>query len=161
MIDIDASRALKNEGTTFAYDYNAVPDFGSDISFAEPLRLHAEYYAISGEVSVKGWFQTTLNETCDRCLSKMLLPLECGFDEMFFREGTQQDENYAYHGELVPLDKMVYDLIILNLPHRLLCKEDCKGLCPKCGQNLNEKQCDCKQEDTDETNPFAKLKGLF
>ncbi|WP_066683314.1 YceD family protein [Christensenella intestinihominis] len=161
MVEIDIREALKEEGKVYTFHYEGIPDLGEDISFARPLVLDAEYSALDRKVSVKGAFGTVLNTVCDRCLDDMKTEISYRFDELFFRVGTQEEEEYTYEGDVLSLDKMVYDAIILSLPHQLLCKDDCKGICPVCGQNLNDGPCGCKPEDTDETNPFAKLKGLF
>ena len=162
MIDIDIAQALKNEGIVYRYRYQAVPDFGSDIAFASPLRLDLEYCVVDkNQISVKGTVQTVLKQSCDRCLEVVLYPFQSEFQELFAKNGSEDEDQYSYNGEILSLDKMIYDLILLERPQRFLCRDDCKGLCPKCGQNLNEKQCDCKLDDADETNPFAKLKGLF
>ncbi len=161
MIDIKLSNALKNEGTTYSYEYSGIPDMGEDIDFDQPIRLKAEYSVNERRVSVDGTLATVLNVQCDRCLKNMTYDFAGEFDEVFLPEGTQGEDEYTYKGEVLCLDKMVYDIIILGLPHQFLCNEACKGLCPVCGQDLNEAQCNCAVNDTDETNPFAKLKGLF
>lgn len=162
MIEIDIREALKNEEKVYSFHYDGVPDLGEEIDFAEPLVLDAEYSVFDRKVSVKGTFETVLNTVCDRCLDDMKTTVSYRFDEIFFRNGIQEEEeDYTYTGDLLSLDKMVYDAIVLSLPHQLLCREDCKGICPACGQNLNNGSCGCEPRDADETNPFAKLKGLF
>ena len=161
MIELDIREALKNEGVAYTFHYEGIPDLGEDISFAKPLILEAEYSVLKRKVSVRGTFETVLHTVCDRCLDEMETEVSCYFDETFSPDGTQEEEEYAYRDDALSLDKLVYDAIILNLPPQLLCSEECKGLCPQCGQNWKRKKCNCKQEDTDETNPFAKLKGLF
>ncbi|MEA5003708.1 MAG: DUF177 domain-containing protein [Christensenella sp.] len=161
MIDINLSTALKSEGETYSYEYSGTPDFGKDIDLNESLKLHADYSADEKRISIKGTIHTVLNVRCDRCLKEMTYDFAGKFDEVFLPEGTQGEDEYTYRSETLCLDKMVYDIIMLGLPHQLLCDEKCKGLCPKCGQDLNITQCECETNDTDETNPFAKLKGLF
>lgn len=161
MIEIDIKEALKSEGETGIYSYEGLADLGSDISLKEPLKLHAEYCVADRRVSVRGTFSTVLRTVCDRCIADMEMEISEQFDEIFWPDGTQENEEYTYQGKTLSLDKMVYDAILLGLPHQLLCREDCRGICPQCGQNLNDKMCGCKSEDTDDSNPFAKLKGLF
>ena len=57
------------------------------------------------------------------------------------------------------VDELVYTEVILNLPSKHLCKADCKGLCFKCGKNLNEGDCGCKSDEPDPR--FAKLRELL
>lgn len=161
MIEIDIRTALKNEGEIGTFSYEGLPDFGPDISFSKPLVLNAQYCVTDRKVTVKGTLHTVLNTVCDRCLADMEAEVSEQFDEIFWPDGAQEEDGYTYRGETLSLDKMVYDATILGLPHQLLCRENCLGICPKCGQNLNDKACGCKPEDADEDNPFAKLKGLF
>ena len=161
MIDIDISKALKNEGECGTFSYEGVPELGGDIDFAQPLELEAEFCVTDKKVSVTGNFDAVLNTVCDRCLTGMTTDVGYRFSELYWPEGTGEEEEYTYKGDTLSLDKMVYDAIVLSLPQQFLCKEDCKGICPQCGQDLNAGSCECKQGDTDETNPFAKLKGLF
>ncbi len=161
MIDINLSIALKSEGQTYSYEYSGALDFGKDINLNEPLMLKANYSANDKRINIKGMLSTVLNMRCDRCLKEMTYDFAGEFDEVFLPEGTQGEDEYTYRSETLCLDKMVYDIIMLGLPHQLVCNEACKGLCPKCGQDLNAAQCECETNDTDETNPFEKLKGLF
>ena len=82
------------------------------------------------------------------------------FDERFVREPGEDDECYAYSGEALDIGQMVLDNLFLNLPVYSKCSEDCKGLCPVCGCDLNTVQCSCVIEDAKE-NPFAALDQLL
>ena len=74
--------------------------------------------------------------TCVRCLAKL---------ENVFRKNF--NFNYeAKPGDVLDIDEDIRQELILNNPMKTLCKPDCKGLCPDCGQNLNVAQCECKQE---------------
>ena len=76
-------------------------------------------------------------------------------------DGPEEGEAYTCTSHALSLDKMVLDLIAMNLPVRFLCREDCKGLCPVCGADRNVQSCSCVQEKPKDANPFDKLKGLF
>ena len=83
------------------------------------------------------------------------------FEEEFAHELTDEI-SYLLEDDDVLMDKLILDRISVELPQRFLCDEDCKGLCPKCGANLNERSCGCNITDDFKTiNPFAKLEGLF
>ena len=70
----------------------------------------------------------------------------------------EEDDSYTYEGDVIELDRIADEALLLNLPSRLLCREDCKGLCPKCGKNFNEGDCDCAEDHSD--SPFAALLNL-
>jgi uncharacterized protein len=63
----------------------------------------------------------------------------------------------SFQGEL-DLSRCVWEVLLLNLPERAICRDDCRGLCPVCGGNLNEVDCGCKEDDTDPR--FAVLRDL-
>jgi uncharacterized protein len=69
--------------------------------------------------------------------------VEAGFDEAFTKSGV--DDSYTYSGNTVSLDKMVYDYLMLSLPQKILCRDDCKGLCPVLGQTGTLKTADAAQ----------------
>jgi len=75
--------------------------------------------------------------TCGRCLEEFDIPLEKDMDFIYEIEGEHSIE----------LDDNIRDSIVLDYPMRALCKPECKGLCPRCGKNLNEGPCDCELKD--------------
>lgn len=140
-----------------------------DASFASPVRIEGKYVTDKGEVYVTSRAETELNLKCDRCLKPIKDTLVFEVDETFALEDSPkayEDEVMRYSSNVVDLDEAIKQSFFLALPIRILCKEDCKGLCPHCGQDLNEGACDCKQTDSeiakeDETSsPFAVLKNI-
>ncbi len=159
MIDVDVSRAVNQQGDLFRFEYSGCPEM-PDLAFDKPLRLQAEYSVSDETVRLIGTMETVLEVACTRCLDEVPFAVECDFDETFTKDGA--DDSYTYNGNIVELDKMVYDYLMLSLPQKILCGDDCKGLCPQCGANRNREACDCSnQVSDDENNPFNKLKDLF
>ena len=71
-------------------------------------------------------------------------------EETLVQEGTQAAEDLiVFGGYSVALDEIVLNNILIHMPIRYLCREDCKGLCPMCGKDLNEGECGCKREEID------------
>jgi uncharacterized protein len=113
------------------------------------------------EVRLRGEIRTEVELLCDRCASPERAPLEVEFDTSFVPQEAEaaKTENVelqkedlllsAYEGGAVDLDELVREQILLALPSRHLCGEDCKGLCQKCGANLNEGHCSCEQGEAD------------
>jgi uncharacterized protein len=113
------------------------------------------------QVRLRGTIRTEVEILCDRCAAPERAPLAVEFDTSFIpREvETAKAENVelspedlllsAYDGEAVDLDELVREQILLALPSRHLCKEDCKGLCQKCGADLNAGHCSCEQGEID------------
>lgn len=160
MVDINIEKAQKTPGTPYEYAYRGTPEL-ADISFAEPLELRAEYYFLDEkQVAVQGQFTCAVTEGCTRCLKDVRVEIAHRFKEVYLPQQLRSDDNYTYEGRVLSLDQLVRDAILLSLPGKVLCGEGCRGLCPGCGQNLNEGECKCEREG-DEASPFAGLKDLF
>lgn len=113
------------------------------------------------EVRLRGKVVTEVELLCDRCAAPLSAPLEVEFDTRFIPQTAAAGETdnvellpedlglAAYEGDSVDLDQLVREQILLALPSRNLCSEDCKGLCQKCGANLNAGDCSCEQGETD------------
>jgi uncharacterized protein len=98
---------------------------------------------------------------CDRCLAPARFPLDAGFD-LFYRpmaeiardEEIEIDEGEAeigfYEGGGIELEDILREQVVLALPMQRVCSEICKGICPVCGRNRNDAECDCKTQATDD-----------
>ena len=91
---------------------------------------------------------------CARCLKPVSNRLEIRFE----LEMDQEEKDYI-DGYNLDVDQLVHDEALLVWPERILCTEDCKGLCPACGQNLNDGSCDCERTDLDPR--MAKILDIF
>jgi uncharacterized protein len=125
-----------------------------------------------GRVLFEGLFDTELEFDCDRCLEPFVENFSIDFSvEIEFVDRTLTDTYIEDHlcGEsemdMVYLEKPIIDIyqvlrqqVILAIPVKNLCSDECKGLCGKCGENLNNKQCDCGPDDS--SSPFSLLKKL-
>ena len=106
---------------------------------------------------------------CDRCLEPTALPIDSDF-ELFYQpveEGHGGEERVLddgeapmgfYEGEGLELNDVLREFILLALPMQRLCKEDCVGICPVCGQNRNKQDCQCQTAATDDR--WAALKEV-
>ena len=108
-------------------------------------------------VHVFGEIVCHIDGFCDKCLAKTSRAIGLDFDQIFYKDSSDDEDAYVYTDSMLDVTKAICDEIALSLPTYWLCKDDCKGLCPKCGVNLNEQQCDC---DTSRENAFSALKNL-
>lgn len=112
------------------------------------------------EGSVKLKFETR----CDRCLTEVPTTLDLKFDRIVTSpdvtsEDEEDDDLNFMEGYQLNVETFVNNEILVNWPMKILCKEDCKGVCPKCGQNLNMGECGC---DTFVPDPrMAVIKDIF
>ncbi|MBQ7541070.1 MAG: DUF177 domain-containing protein [Clostridia bacterium] len=115
--------------------------------FREPVRIRGEIRNRAGIVSVAVHAHFALDLFCDRCAGAMRQEFDLPVEHVLVRE--LQDES---NDELICLDSPHFDLdalvsedVFLSLPTKFLCSADCKGICPTCGQNLNDGPCSCKK----------------
>ncbi len=118
-------------------------------------------------VIIEGMVETVVDTACSRCLDETHLPIRTSFrytylpaDEMVLhdRELNAEDIEFSYfEGEMIDLDPLIYEQVVLQIPIKTLCCEDCRGLCPRCGTNLNISGCDCDSLRGDDR--FAILKN--
>ena len=90
----------------------------------------------------------TLDHTCDRCLKDFQREYQLSFDHIVVPSlsNNDNDDYIVAEGESIELNDIAVTDLLLQLPTKNLCKEDCKGLCPRCGKNWNDGPCDCRPE---------------
>ncbi len=124
----------------------------------EPVELNAKARSLRDGVEMEGTISGAIHTQCARCLCDVEYPVNIEFCEFFSEEGGE--EVYPIVDDDIPMDRMILEAISLSLPNRIICREDCKGLCPVCGCDLNKEQCDCSTNN-EKDSPFSQLKGLF
>ena len=165
MIEIDISDALEKPGAEFDYYYSGTPSL-EGVLLNEPLVVQAKYRLDDSGVRVAGTICTQLAATCSRCLAEAHIPVREEFSEVFTRQCDRNHIDAFRSGDPhhLSLDNFVRDALLTAVPIKVLCKQDCRGLCPICGTNLNNSSCSCMSKAADEPdgeNPFAVLKDLF
>ena len=129
---------------------------------------HVDAARVGRNVLVRGAVSATLEAGCARCLRESARRYDIAFTVLFSermthaaagrdddgeeeeREG-QDGEHQFYHGPIIELDEVLRDNLLLNLPMAPVCAEDCRGLCPACGQDRNVVRCGCEET----TSPLA------
>lgn len=161
-MNIDITGAIKNEGELYTSDYHgafAEIDFlGERYDFPQGIDVTADYRFDGEGVIVSGQFDAQATVHCARCLKPFLYTI--GFEFAEYYKKQPEEGEYEFHGESIELDRMLEDNVVVNLPTRFLCREDCKGLCSHCGKDLNEGECGCLPEP-DKANPFSSLSKLY
>jgi uncharacterized protein len=136
----------------------------------EPVDLQFKVHKDKDRYRLVGTVRTALELICSRCLEPFRLPIDSGFDIRYLpqSENTGADENEVeeddlsdafYRDEQIDLRQLLEEQFYLALPMKPLHAEDCKGLCPNCGTNLNERTCDCQVRWEDPR--LAGLKALM
>ncbi|NJD04479.1 MAG: DUF177 domain-containing protein [Ruminiclostridium sp.] len=130
-------------------------------TLSEPVRFSGNLTNMNGILKLDGRLKTGYKVMCYRCLGEIERQLDITMLESIVNGKSDIDEPdaYTYTGDYLELDKIIEDNIILNLPMKQVCTQECKGLCQKCGANLNEGSCSCKE---DSVNPHMEsLKKFF
>lgn len=126
----------------------------------EPVRIFGELKKGIVQVDIEGKIVTNMEMECSRCLSPIKSMLEIPFKVGYMTEEhyTKEKESELhgedlelaiYDGEKIDLTELATEQILLNLPTQIFCQENCQGLCPKCGANLNTNSCNCETEEID------------
>jgi len=111
------------------------------------------------EFMLSGSLNATFLLNCDRCNDEVNYPLNINFSKMISLDLEDEVQEDYINGHYLNLKDFVLNEIYLNFPMKVLCKEDCKGICKQCGINLNTHSCNCKNDDIDPR--LLGLKAIF
>jgi uncharacterized protein len=125
-----------------------------DLRFSAPLVLNGQAENIAGEIQVTGQLSATLLFKCARCGEAFSLPLTLPFLETYSNQELPPDrdgerDKHVFSGAGINLTPEVLRTLFAELPMKPLCREDCRGLCPHCGADLNLGQCACASREPD------------
>lgn len=115
---------------------------GRTLEFVEPIQLNfqitnsGDEYLVTGQILAKGLVE------CSRCLKRYVYPMKIEFNELIAKDEIANDN-------FLDLSELIYEHLILELPIKTVCDENCPGLCSTCGQNLNQKECGCDRSVID------------
>lgn len=122
-----------------------------DSPFAGAVHVNGSVSNKSGIVTIDYTASFEYDHECDRCAEMLKRTLEYSFSHTMLEavDDENDDDIIEVPGCLLELDELVYSDILLALPTKYLCSEDCRGLCPECGANLNEVDCGCRSSNID------------
>lgn len=144
-----------------------------EAEFIETIGIKLSIMPLKDLIEVEGSVKTRVRIACSRCVESYDEPLRRTFKLSYSRKIPQDlhpDESEGieltaqqiglilYQGDEIDLRDALAEQVVLALPYKPLCRQDCKGLCQNCGVNLNQEACQCKSKDTG--GPFEALKGL-
>jgi uncharacterized protein len=144
-------------------------ELGEDVRQRSPLAAegradlveeHRGKREVVQDIRLKGRLETTLEVACARCLEPVVLPVERSFDLLYRPLGTDagheelsvtdaEAEIGYYQGDGLLLEDTLREQVLLAVPLKMVCREDCKGFCPHCGKSLNEGACSCVEKVED------------
>lgn len=142
---IDVREVLSGLVDSIEFDYTLpAPQGFNDISFPGEVRVVGTIKNQAGYMTLAAKATVPYTTHCARCTKEISGVFESSFERPLATRLENDDDEYLMitHGE-VDLDTPLLEELLISLDFVYLCKEDCKGLCPKCGQDLNEGDCGC------------------
>jgi len=139
------------------------------VSLTQPATVSGKVRLAGNEVFVNGHVETRAKIECDRCLRPVETPVNADFSLEYISGSEYESSEVAelteaemsvsvFDGEALDVDEIVKEQVLLAVPTRMLCREDCKGICPECGTDRNTGDCSCATNDIDPR--WAALKNL-
>ncbi len=136
--------------------------FGSCKPASKPVLAYGKVRNTAGVLELTGELTTTLHGVCDRCASEFTRAVQIPIHAVLVsEEELEQAEDewvFGIHGGCADLTDIITTAFVLNMDSQLLCRPDCKGVCFRCGKNLNEGPCGCRKEPD---SRFAVLQQLL
>ncbi len=144
-------------------DYRARFDYTIDLSkeevgfefpFRQPVRLEGEVSDDAGAITLSATVYAHVTTRCARCGKPVEYDKETDVEFLLVKELEGEEEDlrddvYLVESDVVELDDILIPELILDMEMAVVCDEDCKGLCPKCGKNLNQGDCGCVVKEVD------------
>lgn len=156
-----------------------IPDEGLEIDvdetienefFISPVHAHLKIERADSEILVRGTVMADIKLQCGRCMENFSTEENLSVEVVYHHiDEIRKDETHEvrseeldtgfYEGDELDINELMKEQILLNIPMKPLCSDECLGICMHCGTNLNKKKCDCV---TDESDPrFSPLKELL
>jgi len=119
-----------------------------DVTFADDIEIEAKFTKVGKEILLEAKTILYMDVVCSRCLEKVRKHMSRNFQNSYNSEGI--DESFDVNED-------IREDILVNFPMKVLCKDDCKGICPSCGINFNGKQCKCKKVSGKDATTFGSI----
>ena len=124
--------------------------FGSNCPVTEPVAATGSVKNTAGVLLLEAELKTVLHGICDRCASpferEVVVPVRAVLTAQLQNEDEADEWTFLLQDDAADLDEILTTAFVLNMDSKLLCKPSCKGLCCRCGKNLNDGPCGCRPE---------------
>lgn len=159
---LQVEEALKEAGKQFPFAFNVPAAALGEVDGLpwehQPVAVEGVFWFDGTHVVVQGTIRTHGTYTCSRCLTPVPVDRNATLSEVYGTEAELPADVLPYNGEYIDLTETIRENLILSEPMKVLCRADCKGLCPQCGANLNAGPCSCP---TDRIDPRLEILGDF
>ena len=162
---LDLSKIIESPGASVSFSASVdLSDlcYGACYPVDEPVLASGSVRNTAGVLVMTGRICTTIHGVCDRCAGDFTSDVDIPIDVVLVTELSNEENEdewvFPLDGDSADLEDIIRTVFVLNLDSKLLCKPDCKGICCRCGKNLNEGPCSCQKE----LDPrFAALRQLL
>ncbi len=124
--------------------------FGGSYPVQEPVRAEGVVRNVAGVLVLTAVISTNLHAICDRCAASFERRVSYDVQAVLVREledeSAADEWTFLLENDSADLDEILTTAFVLNMDSKLLCRPDCKGICFRCGKNLNDGDCDCRPE---------------
>ena len=153
IMKLQVEQARKEEGQQFPFSFALEAALLGGVD-AFPWKthdvvVHGSYWFDGQYTVIEGIIETDGTYVCSRCLTPVSVNRVESFKEKYGEGDDLPDDVLPYNGEYIDLTDTVREVLILSEPMQVLCRPDCKGLCPQCGANLNDGPCSCPTDHID------------
>lgn len=165
MVELEFAQALESPMKRFQHLFSFKLEADENAFLPHKLdgdvKVFIEYFVDYDSVlHLEGNIRIPFKFICDRCGSNFERNLFLNFQESVSPK-MDEEEELSYDMPVINIEDIVSTFIILNFPSKVLCAEECKGLCETCGANLNDGECTCHENKVGKNNPFASLLNKF
>jgi DUF177 domain-containing protein len=166
-MDINLSKIFYKDKKVYYFegelDEESLHNITEEFKIIGPVVYKGEIYKMQGEYLINVDIKYTYSTQCDRCLKYITKKANTTLSGKLIEEDVDElteDENLIYYENgFLDLNNYISMEIISSLPMKSLCDEECKGICQRCGKDLNDGECNCEDEDIDPR--FEKLKNFL
>ena len=160
VLDIGRVRSMKGSHESYHLSAEEFDFLSDEWVLNSPMVIDVEISHQGKFLDMQGQVRTEVKAICSRCLEPVVLLVECTIQEqLLYVHDTQQYEHLAvgeleelyfiYENDTLDITDIVREAVLAELPQKVVCSEDCQGLCPKCGKNLNHGSCNCDLHEID------------
>jgi uncharacterized protein len=150
---LELSSIIDRPGESVAYSVSVdLSDlvYGTSKPVSEPVLASGTVRNTAGVLVMKGLITTCIHGICDRCATEFQRNVEIPVDAVLVSELANEDSEdewvFPLEADTADLDDIIRTIFVLNMDSKMLCSDDCKGLCCGCGKNLNFESCSCEKE---------------
>ena len=149
-MQLDVRKIIEIPGASLSFECEVSEerlDFPSVNRYRKPPYAHGRVFNEAGILRMTGEIEAEMECICDRCGTMFDRSKTTNVDVVLAEEDSEENpEVFALKGDAVDLDEVLASCFIMDMDMKVLCSEECKGLCPVCGKNLNLGPCGCRKQ---------------